>query len=224
VAKRRRSRGKTALKISKYHVGLALSLLGAIFFFSKIAAPDAPIFSFLSNYASIAFGQIGLGVFFALCIVIGLLIVCKGHLMKTLMKQFVLLMFVVSGILNFAVMQEGLTNTIINWKASSAYGGYFSRPLIKGLELVFGDSILAIKIIIVVLALALLAWMFYTLNVKLPSLPKINVERYEKPEKKADTSAGAKPFITKESKITSDSELLKKVSQAAGTAFGHSAV
>jgi hypothetical protein len=139
--------------------------------------------------------------------------------MKTLMKQFVFLMFIISGILNFAVMQEGLTNTIVNWKASSQYGGYFSRPLIKGLELVFGDSILAIKILIVILALAVLVWLFYALNVKLPSLPKINVEHYEKPEKKSDSSTASRPFFTKETKVTSDSELLRKVSQATGTAF-----
>ncbi|MDR2416510.1 MAG: hypothetical protein LBD75_08195 [Candidatus Peribacteria bacterium] len=90
-----------------------------------------------------------MGVFFALCMVIGILVLVKGHLMKTLMKQFVLLMFIVSGILNFAVMQEGLTNTLVDWKASSQYGGYFSRPLIKGLELIFGDSLLAVKVLIV---------------------------------------------------------------------------
>lgn len=194
-------------------------LLGGIFFFSKIAAPEAPIFTFLSTYASIAFGQIGLGVFFALCMVIGMLVLVKGHLMKTLMKQFILLMFIISGILNFAVMQGELTNAIVDWKASSQYGGYFSRPLIKGLELVFGDSILAIKILIVVLALAVLVWIFYALNVKFPSLPKINVEHYEKPEKKSDSSPVSRPFITKETKITSDSELRRKVSQATGTAF-----
>lgn len=139
--------------------------------------------------------------------------------MKTLMKQFILLMFIVSGILNFAVMQEGLTNTIVDRKASSQYGGYFSRPLIKGLELIFGDSILAIKIIIVILALAVLVRFFYVLNVKLPSLPKINVENYNKPEKKSDSSMTSKPFITKETKVTSDQELIKKVTQATGTAF-----
>jgi hypothetical protein len=208
------------LRINKYHVGLSLILLGLIFFFSKIAAPEAPIFNFLSNYASIAFGQLGLGVFFALCIVMGILVMFKGYLMKTLMKQFALLMFVISGILNFPAMQEGLDTGIVNWIASSKYGGYFSWPLIKGLELVFGDSFLAIKILLVIFALAVLVWIFYALNVKLPSLPKLSVEHYEKPEKKADASKPA--FITRESRITSDAELAKKVSQAAGTAFGTS--
>ncbi|MDR2416509.1 MAG: hypothetical protein LBD75_08190 [Candidatus Peribacteria bacterium] len=69
------------------------------------------------------------------------------------------------------------------------------------------------------MALVVLIWLFYALNVKLPSLPRINVEHYEKPEKKSDIPSSSKPFLTKETKITSDSELLKKVSQATGTAF-----
>jgi hypothetical protein len=101
--------------------------------------------------------------------------------MKTLVKQFILLMFFVSGILNFPAMKEGLNGTIVDRMMSSQYGGYFSWPLIKGLELIFGSSILAIKIIVVVLALAVLGWLLYVLNIKLPSLPKINVEKYDKP-------------------------------------------
>jgi hypothetical protein len=110
-------------------------MLGAIFFFSKVAAPDAPILKFLTENASIAFGQLGLLVFFALCIVLGVLILFKGYLMKTLLKQFVLLMFVVSGILNFQAMNGEPGSSIVNRVKSAEYGGYFSRPLIKGFEL-----------------------------------------------------------------------------------------
>jgi hypothetical protein len=107
VAKKR-SRSKPTVNINKYNVGITLIILGVIFFFSKFAAPEAPIFSFLSNYASIAFGNWGLSVFFSLCILIGILMLRKGYLMKTLMKQFVLIMFSISGILNFPAMKEGL--------------------------------------------------------------------------------------------------------------------
>ena len=55
LARRRRA---TTLRISKYNVGVALIVLGAIFFFGKIVAPEAPIVKFLSEYASIAFGEI----------------------------------------------------------------------------------------------------------------------------------------------------------------------
>ena len=135
--------------------------------------------------------------------------------MKTLIKQFVLLMFFVSGILNFPAMKEGLNGTLVDRMMSGQYGGYFSWPLIKGLELIFGDSILAVRIVVVVLALVVIGWLLYVLNIKLPPLPKINVTQYEKPQKKTEKSDG-RPFITREAKITSDSDLFKKVSQAAG--------
>jgi S-DNA-T family DNA segregation ATPase FtsK/SpoIIIE len=57
--------------------------------------------------------------------------------------------------------------------------------------------------------------MFYALNVKLPSLPKVSLHQEDKPApKKAEPAA--KPFITRETTISSDSDLLKKVSQATG--------
>jgi hypothetical protein len=135
LAKRRRGTSRATLKLNKYNVGIVCIILGAIFFFSKIMAPDAPIFKFLSENASIAFGQQGLLVFFALCIVLGLLILFKGYLMKTLIKQFILLMFVVSGILNFQAMNGESGSSIVNRIKSADYGGYVSRPLIKILEL-----------------------------------------------------------------------------------------
>jgi len=67
LARRRRS-SRVTVKINKYNVGITLAILGAVFFFSKVAAPEAPVFNFLSEYASIAFGELGLGVFFGLCI------------------------------------------------------------------------------------------------------------------------------------------------------------
>ena len=58
--------------------------------------------------------------------------------------------------------------------------------------------------------LGVLARVFYTLNVKLPKLPKINVEREPAPapEKKSTKT----PYVTKESQTSSD--LLSKLEQA----------
>ncbi|MDR0861119.1 MAG: hypothetical protein LBO09_09470 [Candidatus Peribacteria bacterium] len=214
MAKRRRAKSRTILNLNKYHVGILCIVLGAIFFFSKIVAPDAPIFKFLSENASIAFGQLGLLVFFALCIVLGILILFKGYLMKTFIKQFILLMFVVSGILNFQAMNEDVGSSLVNRVKSAEYGGYFSWPLIKGLELLFGQSLWAIRILVILFALLILLWIFYVLNVKLPSLPKVSLHQEEKPVPRNEETK--KPFITREAKITSDSELLRKVSQATG--------
>ena len=57
-----------------------------------------------------------------------------------------------------------------------------------------------------------LARVLYTLNIKLPKLPKINVEKESAPtpEKKSTKT----PYVTRESQTTSDSDLLKKLAQA----------
>jgi hypothetical protein len=70
----------------------------------------------------------------------------------------------------------------------------------------------------VLFALAVIIRIFYTLNVKLPSLPKVSMEQYEKPSSiRTPERNEGKPFLTRESKITSDAELLQKVKKATGT-------
>ena len=50
----------------------------------------------------------------------------------------------------------------------------------------------------------------YSLNVSLPKLPKINVERESIPEKKQRKT----PYVTRETQVSSDTDLLKKLEQA----------
>lgn len=128
-------------------------------------------------------------------------------------------MFTLSGIFNFPAMSEGLENGVVNRLASSQYGGYFSRPLIKILELGLGNSLTAIKFFIAICALIVVGFILYSLNVKLPSLPKVSMEKYDKPSPRhsEQSSESKKPFITKEVTITSDAELRRKVEKAAGT-------
>ncbi|MEI8009448.1 MAG: hypothetical protein WCI00_09145 [bacterium] len=59
---------------------------------------------FLRTYASIAFGQIGLYVFFALCFLVGILIIAKGHLMKLLIRQFMVIIVIISAVINFPII------------------------------------------------------------------------------------------------------------------------
>jgi hypothetical protein len=55
------------------------------------------------------------------------------------------------------------------------------------------------------------AWVLYALNVSLPKLPKINVERESVPEKRQSKNT---PYVTRETQVSSDSDLLKKLEQA----------
>lgn len=102
--------------------------IGILYFFSRAMAEGSPIFVFFTKYSQIAFGEIGLIVFFALCIVTGIMILIKGHLAKFLLKYFFVLLMLISAVLNVRL-----------WDATTPIkrgenGGYFSRPLIWLLE------------------------------------------------------------------------------------------
>ena len=184
-------------------------LIGLLFFFAKQFAPDAPLLWRFSKATSYAFWETWLVVFFILCVLVWILILWKGYLMKTLIKQFFSLMFLTSAILNFQAIEEWWT-TLVNWAQSIHHGGYCSWPIYWVLESIFWPSKLAIQILIVLMLIGVLARVLYTLNVKLPKLPKINVEREPAPAPEKKTAKT--PYVTKETQTTSD--LLKIAEQA----------
>ena len=183
-------------------------LLWAIFFFAKKFAPDAPVLWFLSKWTSYAFWETWLLVFFVLCFLVWLFIILKGYLMRTLIKQFGCAMLLTSAVLNFQAIEEW-GESLVNWAKSVHHWWYFSWPLYRILERIFWQSKLAIQILIIVMLIWVVARILYALNVTLPKLPKINVERESAPEKKSTKI----PYVTRES-TTSDSDLLKKLEQA----------
>jgi polyferredoxin len=65
MAKRRRK--KKNLILNKYRLGIGMTVLGSLFFFSLYFAEGSPVLMFLKTYASVAFGEVGLYIFFALC-------------------------------------------------------------------------------------------------------------------------------------------------------------
>ena len=186
-------------------------LLGIIFFFAKQFAPDAPILWRLSKLTSYAFWETWLVVFFILCVLVWLFILLKGYLMKTLIKQFVCLMLLTSGVLNFQAIEEW-GNSLVNWTQSIHHGWYCSWPIYWLLEHIFWQSKLAIQILIILMLLWVLARVLYVLNVKLPKLPKINVEHESAPA--SEKKQAKTPYVTKESQTSLD--LLNKLEQATG--------
>jgi len=70
-------RKKKSLIVNKYRLGMSLTILGSLFFFSLYFAEGSPVLMFLKTYASIAFGEVGLYVFFALCFLVGIIIMAK---------------------------------------------------------------------------------------------------------------------------------------------------
>lgn len=88
---------------------MSLTVLGGLFFFSLSFADNSPLLGVLKELASMPFGEIGLYIFFALCVLIGIVIMAKGYLMKLLIRQFILTMIVISAILNFPIIDGDMT-------------------------------------------------------------------------------------------------------------------
>lgn len=192
-------------------------VLGVLYFFSMKMAEGSPLFNFFNQYSKIAFGQLGLLVFFGLSVLMGILILIKGYLAKFLLKYYLLLLMLISAMLNVRLWTHGKEIDYI------AQGGYFSWPLIWILDKVLknpsGTYILAIKWIIGVFLLGAILYLLYKFNVRLPKLPTLTIEQAEKPKqenKKSDTSDQSRPVITITRPDISTESIIEKVSQATG--------
>ncbi len=102
-------RRKKNVVLNKYKLGISLTVLGSLFFFSLYFAEGSPVIMFLRTYASVAFGEIGLYVFFALCFLVGIIILAKGYLMKLLIRQFMVIIIVISAVINFPIIDGDAT-------------------------------------------------------------------------------------------------------------------
>jgi len=72
-----RRRKKKNIVLNKFKLGMSLTILGGLFFFSLSFAGNSPVLGFLSNWASMPFGEIGLYIFFAFCVLVGILVMVR---------------------------------------------------------------------------------------------------------------------------------------------------
>lgn len=174
LAKRKYKSKKKNIVLNKYKIWVWLTVLGWLYFFSLYLAKWSPIFDFLTKYASIAFWEIWLNVFFALCIITGILIVVKWYLIRLLIKQFFLIIFLVWAIINFP---------IIDWISNQyeQFWWYFSYPMIYLLDQMFWWQNIAIKAFIIIILVWVIWRVLYTFNF---SLPKINIRQDKEPKEK----------------------------------------
>lgn len=126
-------------------------MVAFLYFFSYFFAPDAPIINFLHQNVSFAFGDVGTFPFFVVAGVTGLLILRRGQMMRTWFKVFFTVVMLLSALLNFPV----LSNVESTYQSN---GGYVSWPLLWLIKQLFGDSVAATKILIVLLTLMALVW------------------------------------------------------------------
>lgn len=198
MPKRRRRRKTKQMTLDKFKIGTGLMILGGLYFFSRYLAKGSPVFEFMVNYARYGFGNVGLNVFFALCIIVGILIMIKGYLMRLLIKQFIIVMFLVSAVINFPIVDGDSMEY-------EAFGGYLSSPILLGLDYLFGGKAIAIKWMILILA-ALTIWrILFTFNFSLPKF-NINLKHENKPARQKKEK--------KEKRYTQDSLISKKISEA----------
>ena len=163
VARRRKS--SKHIVLNKYKLGWLLLTVGGLYFFTLFLAPWSPTFVFLKKYAQIGFGEVWLTIFFALCVVAGVLIIIKWHLIKMIIRSFSMVMVLLSAMINFP---------IVDWE-SNAYeqlGWYISWPILWILEQAFGGQAVAIKAFVIILFIVLIWRLLYMFNF---SLPKFNV-------------------------------------------------
>ena len=170
----RRRKKKKNLVLNKYRLGLSMTILWSLFFFSLYFAEGSPVLMFLRTYASIAFGEVWLYVFFALCFLVGIVIIAKWYLMKLIMRQFVLMMFLISAVINFPIIDGEMSKYETLW-------GYISRPIIALLQVMFGHKAIATKAFIIILFILAIVWILYSFNF---SFPKISLQTEKKPKQK----------------------------------------
>ncbi len=199
MARRKYSRRKKkTLILNKYKLWVAMFILGGLYFFSLYLAKWSPIFEILTNYASVVFWEIWLNIFFGLCMLVWILIISKGYLMNLLIKQFLVVMILVSWIINFP---------IIDWDTNKyeSFWWYISWPLIELLNAMFGAQATAVKSFVVILFVGSVVRVLYTFNF---SIPKINVklERYKR-------SKAKKTSRTSRSERDTTNAIAKKINQ-----------
>jgi len=199
LARRKYSRRKKkTLILNKYKLWVAMFILGGLYFFSLYLAKWSPIFEILTNYASVVFWEIWLNIFFGLCMLVWILIISKGYLMNLLIKQFLVVMILVSWIINFP---------IIDWDTNKyeSFWWYISWPLIELLNAMFGAQATAVKSFVVILFVGSVVRVLYTFNF---SIPKINVklERYKR-------SKAKKTSRTSRSERDTTNAIAKKINQ-----------
>jgi len=171
----RRRKKKKSIILNKDKIGISMIILWWLYIFSRYFAKGSPVFKFLTEYASIAFGQVGLTVFFILCAITWIIILSKGYLMRLIIKQFLILMIIISAILNFPIIEWISNNYELFW-------WYISRPLVFLLDSMFWWQVLATKAFIIILFFGFLARLLYTFNF---SLPKVNIKvKHERIPKK----------------------------------------
>ncbi|HMS91147.1 MAG TPA: DNA translocase FtsK [Candidatus Absconditabacterales bacterium] len=212
-----RRRKKKNIVLNKFKLGISLTVLGSLFFFSLYFAEGSPVLMFLRTYASIAFGEVGLYVFFALCFLVGIIIMAKGYLMKLVIRQFMVIIVIISAVINFPIIDGDVAKY-------EKFGGYISWPVIALLQVMFGGKAIATKSFIIILLILAIIWILYSLNFSFPNIslkteskpkssPKARPQRYEEEEEEEERPEFGKPVSRSLIKSLIKDKLQRKIEE-----------
>ena len=202
---RRRTRSKSLVNpfvVDKYTIGRFFIIIGGLYFFAYFMAPQSPILARFNQASFFIFGQLGTPLFFALSTIFGLLVLFKGHLMRILSKQFIIMLALGSTILNFPVLDDSKQLYTSRW-------WYISWPIFRLLKQAFGSNASAIKGMIILLLVVLIVWIFYKFNIPVP-IPRVNLRMPE--QKSLEVRKRSTPTLssTKESPKASEESTSEK--------------
>lgn len=163
------------IRFTKYNTGLPIIIVSLLYLFCYFFAKSAPVFVLIQQIGSFVFGLQWLLFIWIGGLLYGILVWNKPWLIVKWGKQFLLLSVFISGVVNFAVLEDpSLSYT--------KYGGYISAPLLEIGKLLFSTNFMAIEWIIVIWLLLTAVWILMSTNIELPSMPKVQFKTPEKPE------------------------------------------
>ncbi|MEF2176160.1 MAG: DNA translocase FtsK [Candidatus Absconditabacteria bacterium] len=137
-----------------------------------------------------------------MAIILGILIVVKESVLeKHIFKKSAILMLFICAILNFQILDEGLTGNIIDEK-----GGYLGYGLLRVSDIIFGSQISAIKIFFTTLTIGMTLWIIYSINIGIkPVKVQFNLKSND------GEPSRQKPIVLKEKAAQDDAKAIKSL-------------
>lgn len=171
-------------------------------------AHQSPIFSALSYPTYQLFGEKWSIIFFALLTMIGIIMLIRAdRYNRWLFKFGFLIMLLVCGVLNFPVLEigfdEGINGTLL--KLIWANGGWLGYLWLRGMNLLLGGEVKAVKIIFIAACILLVVLIGIYYKLKLPSLPAVQFAGMKERIASAAssvTSKGTRTIVSKWGKKT----------------------
>lgn len=141
----------------------------------------------------------------------------KGYLMKLVIRQFMVIIVIISAVINFPIIDGDVAKYEKFW-------WYISWPVIALLQVMFGGKAIATKSFIIILLILAIIWILYSLNFSFPNIslkteskpkssPKARPQRYEEEEEEEERPEFGKPVSRSLIKSLIKDKLQRKIEE-----------